>query len=148
MKRFLLFTMALMACSAGHAQHRSRLPDNKELVSKARSFYVKSDSFYMKREALESSLLGRAEFKAWDLQITGKEELADMLITVRRIPFSNHFTYTVVDRETQSIVMAGKVDSLAGTVYGLIADEIVHKMKVLRGDPLPPTKPEQKPESE
>jgi hypothetical protein len=32
--------------------------------------------------------------------------------------------------------MAGKVDSLAGTVYGLIADEIVHKMKVFRGDPL------------
>jgi hypothetical protein len=32
--------------------------------------------------------------------------------------------------------MAGKVDSLAGTVYGLIADEIVHKMKEFRGDPL------------
>ena len=91
----------------------------------------------MKREALQSSLLGRAEFKAWDLQITGREELADLLVRVRRIPFSNHFTYTVTDRETQTIVMAGKVDSMAGTVYGLIADEIVHKMKVLRGDPLP-----------
>jgi hypothetical protein len=148
MKRLLFFTMILMLCIASQAQQRSRMPDNKELVSKARSFYVKSDSFYMKREALESSLLGRDEFKAWDLQITGKEELADMLITVRRIPFSNHFTYTVTDRETETIVMAGKVDSLAGTVYGLIADEIVHKMKVLRGDPLPAKKPEQKLESE
>jgi hypothetical protein len=148
MKRLLFFTMILMLCIASQAQQRSRMPDNKELVSKARSFYVKSDSFYMKREALESSLLGRDEFKAWDLQVTGKEELADMLITVRRIPFSNHFTYTVTDRETETIVMAGKVDSLAGTVYGLIADEIVHKMKVLRGDPLPAKKPEQKLESE
>jgi hypothetical protein len=52
------------------------------------------------------------------------------------VPFTNHFTYTVTDRATDTIVMAGKVDSLAGTVYGLIADEIVHKMKVFRGDPL------------
>jgi hypothetical protein len=31
--------------------------------------------------------------------------------------------------------MAGKVDSLAGTVYGQIAGEIVDKMKRFRGDP-------------
>jgi hypothetical protein len=143
MKRFLFFSLILLISGACFAQRETRLPDNKELVSKARSFYVKSDTFYMKREALQSSLLGRAEFKAWDLQITGREELADLLVRVRRIPFSNHFTYTVTDRETQTIVMAGKVDSLAGTVYGLIADEIVHKMKVLRGDPLHPQQPEQ-----
>jgi hypothetical protein len=90
----------------------------------------------MKRENLESSLLGRAEFKAWNLRITGRRDLADLLIKVKRVPFTNHFTYTVTDRQTDTIVIAGKIDSLAGTVYGLIADEIVHKMKVLRGDPL------------
>jgi hypothetical protein len=89
----------------------------------------------MKRENLESSLLGRKEFKAWDMRITGRRDLADLLIRVRRIPFSNHFNYTVTDRATETIVIAGKVDSLAGTVYGLIADEILHKMKVMRGDP-------------
>ena len=137
MKRLLFLTLIFIS-SAGFAQDNSRLPDNKELVAKARSFYVDSDTFYMKPEALQSSLLGRAEFKAWDLQITGKRNLADLAVRVHRIPFSNHFTYTVTDRETATIVMAGKVDSLAGTVYGLIADEIVHKMKVLRGDPLHP----------
>src|SRR5260370_10421888 len=90
----------------------------------------------MEREYRDSSVLGRAELKAWDLQITGKPQLADLLIRVRRVPFTNHFTYTVSDRATDTIVMAGKVDSLAGTVYGLVADEIVHKMKVFRGDPL------------
>ena len=59
-----------------------------------------------------------------------------MFVHVKRVPFSNHFSYTVTDRETETIVMAGKVDSLGGTVYGQIAKEIVHKMKVLRGDPL------------
>lgn len=137
MKRFLFLTLISLISSVSFAQQGSRLPDNKELVTKAHSFYVDSDTFYMKPEALQSSLLGRAEFKTWDLQITGRRDLADLIIRVHRIPFSNHFTYTVTDRDTATIVIAGKVDSLAGTVYGLIADEIVHKMKVLRGDPLP-----------
>ena len=133
---FLIALFALAMVELGRAQERRRLPTNKEIVSTAQSVYVQSDTFYMKRENLESSLLGRAEFKAWDIQVTGKPELADLLIRVRRVPFTNHFTYAVTDRATDTIVMAGKVDSLAGTVYGLIADEIVHKMKVFRGDPL------------
>ena len=140
MKRLFSLALISLISSVSFAQQGSRLPDNKELVTKAHSFYVDSDTFYMKPEALQSSLLGRAEFKAWDLQITGKRDLADLVIRVHRIPFSNHFTYTVTDHDTATIVMAGKVDSLAGTVYGLIADEIVHKMKVLRGDPLPAQK--------
>jgi hypothetical protein len=142
MKQFLFLTLLLVVSSAGFAQQNPQLPHNKELVSRARSFYVQSDTFYMKREALESSLLGQAEFKAWDLQITGTEALADMLIRVKRVPFSNHFSYTVTDRGTDTIVMAGKVDSLAGTVYGQVAKEIVEKMVRLRGNPLPAQKSE------
>jgi hypothetical protein len=140
MKRLLFLTFISLISSVGFAQQSSRLPDNKELVTKARSYYVETDTFYMKREALESSLLGQKEFKAWDLQVTGKNELADMIVRVKRVPFSNHFSYTVTDSNTETIVMAGKVDSLAGTVYGRIAKEIVDKMKVLRGDPLPAQK--------
>jgi hypothetical protein len=140
MKRLLFLTLIAFISSAGFAQQSSRLPDNRELVTKARSYYVETDTFYMKREALESSLLGQAEFKAWDLQVTGKKDLADMIVRVKRVPFSNHFSYTVTDSNTETIVMAGKVDSLAGTVYGRIAKEIVEKMKVLRGDPLPAQK--------
>jgi hypothetical protein len=136
MKRYLFFTLFLALSTAAIAQQNPQLPHNKELVTKARSFYVQSDTFYMKREALESSLLGQKEFKAWDLQITGNENLADMLIRVKRVPFSNHFSYTVTDRATDTIVMAGKVDSLAGAVYGRIAKEIVEKMVALRGDPV------------
>jgi hypothetical protein len=136
MKRLFFLTMMAMISSVSFAQQGSRLPDNKELITKARSYYVESDSFYMKREALESSLLGQKEFKAWDLQVTGRKDLADMVVRVKRVPFSNHFSYTVTDRETDTIVMAGKVDSLAGTVYGRIAKEIVEKMVALRGNPL------------
>jgi hypothetical protein len=143
MKKYLFLSLFLAFSTAALTQQSSRLPDNKELVSKARSFYVVTDTFYMKREALESSLLGQAEFKAWDLQITGREELADMVVRVDRVPFSNHFSYTVTDRLTDTIVMAGKVDSLGGTVYGQIAKEIVEKMVRLRGDPLRPQQEQQ-----
>ena len=135
-KKTASFLIVLFAAGLVFAQ-QDTVPDNRQLVARARTIYVESDTFYMKRENLESSLLGRPEFKAWDLQITGRKNLADLLIKVKRIPFSNHFNYTVRDRQTDTIVMAGKVDSLAGTVYGLIADEIVHKMKVLRGTPIP-----------
>jgi hypothetical protein len=140
MKRYLFLSLFLAISFTAFAQPDSRLPDNKELVTKARSYYVDSDTFYMKREALASSLLGQAEFKAWDLQITGRRDLADMIVHVKRVPFSNHFSYTVTDRVTDTIVMAGKVDSLAGTVYGRIAKEIVDKMVALRGNPLKPEK--------
>ncbi len=133
---FLFAVVALVFVELASAQQERRLPTNKELVSKARSVYVETDTFYMKREALESSLLGKPEFKAWELQVTGRRDLADLVVHVKRIPFSNHFLYTVTDTGTETIVMAGKVDSLAGTVYGQIAGEICDKMKVLRGDPL------------
>jgi hypothetical protein len=135
----------VVGAGAAFAQGSSRLPDNKELVSRAKSLYIHSDTFFMKREQLESSMLGRAEFKAWELQVTNRKDLADLLVRVRRIPFTNHFSYTVTDRVTETVVMAGQVDSLAGTVHGLIADEIVHKMKVFRGDPLQQPKPQPQP---
>jgi len=140
MKRSFFLALMAFISSVSFAQQSSRLPDNKELVTKARSYYVETDTFYMKREALESSLLGQAEFKAWNLQVTGKKDLADMVVRVKRVPFSNHFSYTVTDSGTDTIVMAGKVDSLAGTVYGRIAKEIVEKMVALRGNPLPAQK--------
>ena len=115
MKQLLFLTLVSLISSVSFAQTGSRLPDNRELVTRARSYYVETDTFYMKREALESSLLGQAEFKAWNLQITGRQELADMVVRVKRVPFSNHFSYTVTDRETDTIVMAGKVDSLRGS---------------------------------
>ena len=144
-KKTAFFMVVIAVAASGWGMQNRALPDNKELVSRAKSIYVDSETFYMKRENLESSLLGRAEFKAWDLQVTERRDLADLLITVKRVPFTNHFTYRVVDRLTDTVVMAGKVDSLAGTVYGLIADEIVHKMKVFRGDPLPPQQEAAKP---
>lgn len=131
----LIFLFAASMIALG--QDGSSTPDNKALVAKARSMYVDSETFYMKKERLQSCLLKSPEFKAWNLQITSDKNAADLVVEVKRIVFTNHFTYTVTDRATNIVVMAGKVDSLAGTVYQMIADNIVHTMKEFRGNPLP-----------
>jgi hypothetical protein len=135
----LAVVMAVALKGLAQDQDSRRMPTNKELVSKAQTVNIQSETIYMKAENLQSSLISQADFKAWDMQITSKPEQADLLIRVARIPFRNHFTYNVTDRRTATVVMAGEVDSLGGTVYGLIADEIVHKTKALRGDPLAKT---------
>src|SRR5215472_8744995 len=103
---FLMALFALAMVELGRAQERRRLPTNKEIVSSAQSVYVQSDTFYMKRENLESSLLGRAEFKAWDIQITTKPELTALLIRVRRLPFTNPYSYPDNKHATETIVIA------------------------------------------
>jgi hypothetical protein len=133
-----ILTCVLFAISlAALAQEASSIPTNKELAARAKSVYVDSETFYMKRERLEGCLLKSDEFKAWNLQITNNKNAADLWVEVKRIPFTNHFTYTVTDRNTEIIIMAGKVDSLGGTVYQMISDRIIHTMKEFRGDPLP-----------
>ena len=64
MKKAAFFLTVLFTAYLSFAQ-QDTVPDNRELVARARTVNVESDSFYMKRENLESSLLGRAEFKAW-----------------------------------------------------------------------------------
>jgi hypothetical protein len=132
----VLFVLLAVSITAS-AQDASSVPSNRDLVARAKSVYVDSETFYMKRERLESCLLKSPEFKAWNLQITNNKEAADLWVEVKRIPFTNHFTYTVTDRGTEIILMAGKVDSLGGTVYQMISDNIIHTMKEFRGDPLP-----------
>lgn len=132
----LIFFLLLTLSVTGFAQSGPRIPGTKELITNARSYYIASDTTFMKREQLESALLGHAEFKAWDLQITNRRDLADMIIYVKRLPFTGIFTYTVTDRETQTVVMSGEVHQVEGLIHASVAREIVDKMKKYRGDPL------------
>src|SRR5436309_2823702 len=91
MLRRSIFFLLLAISVTGFGQTSSQPPDNKEILSKAKTFYVESHTFFMKREQLESSLLGHPEFKAWNLQIVNRKDLADLLVRVRRIPLTAIF---------------------------------------------------------
>ena len=120
------------------SQSKPGIPDNREIISKARSFYIESDTIFMKREQLESSLLGQPDFKAWNLQVTNRKNLADLWVEVKRIPLTGVFMYTVTDRATETVVMSGEVHQLDGFVHASVAREIMEKMKGLRGQQAPP----------
>ena len=47
MKRLFFLTLMAFISSVSLAQQGSRLPDNRELVTKASSYYVETDTLYM-----------------------------------------------------------------------------------------------------
>lgn len=146
-KIFLLLVLAFpCACLAQGksdvpsipTEEKPTIPSNNELITRAKLIYISSQTFYMKHEQLEKALLSHKEFGAWDLQITNKERAADLIINVRRVQFQNNFVYTVTDRVSETVVMAGQVNSFFGTAFGKIADDIIHKMKVAHKALQPP----------
>ena len=70
-----IFLLLMAASVLSFSQSKPGIPDNKEIISRARSFYIESDTIFMKREQLESSLLGQPDFKAWNLQVTNRKIL-------------------------------------------------------------------------
>ena len=101
-------------------------------LAKARSIFVRSKSLYFKASALEKELLKSEEFLLWDLAITRTPEDADLIIEVRRKAFTTHFIFSVLDTKTDTVVAAGNVDSLGGTVEDKISDSLIKKMRLAR----------------
>ena len=58
MKRLFFLTLIALISSVSFAQQGSRLPDNKELVTRARSYYVESDSFLYEARSAGKLLAG------------------------------------------------------------------------------------------
>jgi hypothetical protein len=132
--RKLLILIVVTVCSlAGMAQDKDKDkgPTNLELLSKGKVFYVKSDTFFVKKEEIEKGLLRNKDLERWGLQVTQYEGEADFVLRVRRAAFQNNFPYTVTDRNTGKIVFAGEPNSLLGTVPGKIAADIANKLKAI-----------------
>jgi len=139
---FSFFFLAMAAASLAFAQDgastpdNSSMPDNKELIARGHSFFVHSNTLFVRREQLENGLLAKKEFHEMGLQITNDPAAADFILEVHRIPFQNNFDYTVTDRRTTTVVMAGQTQALLGRVFGAvfekIANQIVVKVKKAR----------------
>jgi hypothetical protein len=102
---------------------------NDQLLAQARTIFVKSNSFFVKKEQLERGLLQRKELNDLGLHVVDEENQADLILTVRRAPFQNNFPFTFTDRVSGIVVMGGTVNSLFGTVPGKIAGRLADRLK-------------------
>lgn len=102
---------------------------NDQLLAQAKTIFVKSNSFFVKKEQLERGLLQRKELNDLGLHVVDEETQADLILTVRRAPFQNNFPFTFTDRVSGIVVMGGTVNSLFGTVPGKIAGRLADRLK-------------------
>lgn len=114
--------------AAGDANAPPALSNN-ELLARAKKIFVISETFYVKKEQLESGLINRKELAGWGIQVVDSEKAADLVLRVKRAPFQSNFPFTFTDRETKIVVLGGTVSSHFGTVPGRIADRFVDRLK-------------------
>jgi len=106
---------------------------NNELLARGKTIYVVTGSFFVKKEELESGLLGRKDLTDWGLHVVQSAANADLILKVRRAPFQNNFPFTITDRVSGIVVMGGTVNSLFGTVPGKIAARLADRLKEIKG---------------
>jgi len=128
-KLFSVCYIAAMFVLLAAAQDTPRAATNGEILAKGKVFFVKSGTYFAKKEEIEKGLLKNEDLDRLGVQVTGNENEADFVLHVKRAAFQNNFPYTVTDRSTGRIIMAGEPNSLGGTVPGKIAADIANKLK-------------------
>lgn len=131
MKKAFIVILFTLCALPGLAQDNAnaRGTGTREVVARGKVFFVKTDTFFVKKEELERGLINNKDLQRMGLQITQNENEADFVLSVRRAAFQNFFPYTVTERYSGRIVMAGEPSSLLGTVPGKIAADIANKWK-------------------
>lgn len=122
------------------AEEAARIAETnpKELLRRARVFYVCSDTKFFEEVQLQSALRKRAEFDAWQLAIVDgarKQEVADILIEIDRPLFTYTFTYQLINRSNGIDLATGKVTAFDGNdAAPKLAQRIIEDIKIARGE--------------
>lgn len=101
---------------------------NDQILLQDRTVFVISNSFFVKKEELETGLIQRKELSDWGFHVVQDRKNADLILSVRRAPFQNNFPFTFTDRVSGIVVLGGTVNSLFGTVPGKIAGRLVDRI--------------------
>ena len=129
MRKILFIAMCAALFTLSAISQETKGASNRELLSKGKLIYVKSKTYFVKKSELERGLLNNKDLERMGIQVTQNERDADFVLFVKRAAFQNFFPYTLTDRNTGKIVLAGEPSSLGGTVPGKIARDIANKLK-------------------
>ena len=123
--------------SVPKAAARARVIDPATILRRARFVYVDTDSFFVKQQEVEDSLLKRKEFKAWGMVVTRNYGEADLVIQIARKVFTRRFTFSVVDPRTNEVLASGKMRSvfLGKKISNKVAEQFANRVKVYRPYP-------------
>ncbi len=107
-----------------------------EMLRRARTIYVESNTSFFTPIQLQDALRRRDEFETWQLAIVDgwdRRSVADVVVTVDRPLFTYFFTYQLTDRATGIVLASGKVTAWDGNAAAPgLAKKIVEAMKTAR----------------
>jgi len=108
-------------------------PEEKgEALRSAKNIFVRSESGFFTRGAMERELLKRPEFAQWGMSITRQEESADLIIEVHRKRFTTRFTFSAVDPRSGWIMASDTASSLGGEIEPKLAARFINMVKAVR----------------
>ncbi|HKQ74776.1 MAG TPA: hypothetical protein VJ810_13875 [Blastocatellia bacterium] len=108
-------------------------PEEKvEALRAAKTIFVRSESGFFTRGAMERELLKRPEFAQWGMSITRQEESADLIIEVHRKRFTTRFTFSAVDPRSGRIMASDTASSIGGEIEPKLAARFINMVKAVR----------------
>ena len=100
-----------------------------ELLARSRTIYIASDTVFVKKEDMEKYLLRQKELEEFRLHVVQNKQDADLILHIKRIPFSNNFPYSVTDRVSSIVLMQGEINAFPSKVPPQIASALADKLK-------------------
>ena len=101
-----------------------------QLLSDAKTIFLRKDSLFPKIKELEGSLLKKSRSAKWnkfELAITQYEADADLIVDIGH-DFGTHYNFRVTDVKTGRVIAASGVSSLGGALAGNVADKLIKKL--------------------
>ena len=101
-----------------------------QLLSDAKTIFLRKDSLFPKIKELEGSLLKQSRSAKWnkfELAITQYEADADLIVDIGH-DFGTHYNFRVTDVKTGRVIAASGVSSLGGALAGNVADKLIKKL--------------------
>ncbi len=102
-------------------------------LAAARTILVDSESEFCNDGALEDRLLKDKRFTALGYGLTRDVKQSDVVIKVNRTPFTTHFTFTILDTSTSTVLATGRANSLFGSASERIAKRVIDALATARG---------------
>jgi hypothetical protein len=101
---------------------------NSELLARSRTIFVISDSVFVKKADMEKYLLRQKELEDYRLHVVQNQKDADLILHIKRIPFTNNFPYSITDRVSSIVVMQGEINAFPSKVPEKIAAALAEKL--------------------